>query len=78
MFPGLTETSIGQGDGATAASTKVVVAVKAEKVISNTAIAWALTHIVRAGDCILLLAVFPCDESGDCLIKLHLLRSFFF
>ncbi|KAJ4841068.1 hypothetical protein Tsubulata_023579 [Turnera subulata] len=41
------------------AADKVVIAVKAEKVISKTPLAWALSHIVRAGDCITLLAVFP-------------------
>ncbi|XP_028082719.1 inactive protein kinase SELMODRAFT_444075-like isoform X1 [Camellia sinensis] len=39
------------------AADKVIVAVKAEKVISKTALAWALTHVVRPGDCITLLAV---------------------
>ncbi|XAR64086.1 Non-specific serine/threonine protein kinase [Bertholletia excelsa] len=36
---------------------KVVVAVKAEKVISKNALAWALTHVVHPRDCITLLAV---------------------
>nr|GMD99373.1 inactive protein kinase SELMODRAFT_444075-like isoform X1 [Ipomoea batatas] len=39
-------------------SEKVIVAVKAEKVITKAALAWALTHVVRPGDCITLLAVY--------------------
>ncbi|XP_004238593.2 inactive protein kinase SELMODRAFT_444075-like isoform X1 [Solanum lycopersicum] len=42
---------------------KVIVAVKAEKVINKTALAWALTHVVRPGDCITLLAVFSDEKS---------------
>ncbi|WOG90676.1 hypothetical protein DCAR_0309920 [Daucus carota subsp. sativus] len=42
----------------------VIVAVKAEKVISRTALAWTLTHVVRSGDCIILLAVFPAQKTG--------------
>ncbi|KAM6544164.1 hypothetical protein CsatB_008611 [Cannabis sativa] len=38
---------------------KVVVAVKAERVISKAALAWALTHVVHPGDSITLLAVLP-------------------
>ncbi|KAM3341926.1 inactive protein kinase SELMODRAFT isoform X1 [Capsicum galapagoense] len=44
-------------------SDKVIVAVKAEKVITKTALAWALTHVVRPGDCIMLLAVFSDEKS---------------
>lgn len=47
-----------------AAAEKVVVAVRAEKVISRTALAWALTHVVRPGDCVALLAVFPGEKRG--------------
>ncbi|TYJ28642.1 hypothetical protein E1A91_A06G014200v1 [Gossypium mustelinum] len=43
---------------------KVVVAVKAERVISKTALAWALTHVVRPGDCVTLLAIFPGEKKG--------------
>lgn len=43
---------------------KVVIAVKAEKVISKTALAWALTHVVHPGDGITLLAVFTKEKSG--------------
>ncbi|XP_060199545.1 inactive protein kinase SELMODRAFT_444075-like isoform X2 [Lycium barbarum] len=42
---------------------KVIVAVKAEKVITKTALAWALTHVVRPGDCITLLALFSDEKS---------------
>ena len=44
---------------------KVVVAVKAEKVISRTALAWALNHVAHPGDCITLLAVFSAEKSGN-------------
>ncbi|KAK6115428.1 hypothetical protein DH2020_007697 [Rehmannia glutinosa] len=37
---------------------RVIVAVKAEKVISKSALAWALTHVARPVDCITLLAIF--------------------
>lgn len=37
----------------------VVVAVRAEMEMSKTALAWALTHIVRPGDLVTLLAVLP-------------------
>ncbi|XP_052189781.1 inactive protein kinase SELMODRAFT_444075-like [Diospyros lotus] len=47
-----------------AAEGKVIVAVKAEKVISKTALAWALTHVVRPGDCITLLAVLSARKTG--------------
>ncbi|KAK9270310.1 hypothetical protein L1049_025888 [Liquidambar formosana] len=43
---------------------RVVVAVKAEKVISKTALAWALTHVVHPGDCITLLAIFSGKKAG--------------
>ncbi|KAK8513882.1 hypothetical protein V6N13_005070 [Hibiscus sabdariffa] len=43
---------------------KVVVAVKAERIISKTALAWALTHVVRPGDCVTLLAIFPAERKG--------------
>jgi len=35
----------------------VVVAVKASRDISRTALVWALTHVVQPGDCIKLLVV---------------------
>ncbi|QCD98913.1 brassinosteroid insensitive 1-associated receptor kinase 1 [Vigna unguiculata] len=45
-------------------SNKVLVAVKAEKVISNTALAWALTHVVHSSDSITLLAVYSAQKTG--------------
>lgn len=45
-------------------SEKVVVAVKAEKVISKNALAWALSHVVHPGDCITLIAVFTEEKTG--------------
>ncbi|CAH9091471.1 unnamed protein product [Cuscuta europaea] len=42
-----------------APSERVIVAVKAEKVIAKAALAWALSHVARPGDCITLLAVVP-------------------
>ncbi|KAI9118321.1 hypothetical protein K1719_010653 [Acacia pycnantha] len=47
-----------------AASNKVLVAVKAERVISKTALTWALTHVVRSSDCITLLAVYCGEKTG--------------
>lgn len=43
---------------------EVIVAVKADKVIPKTALAWALTHVVRPGDHITLLAVLPQRKNG--------------
>ncbi|KAG2666520.1 hypothetical protein I3843_15G064000 [Carya illinoinensis] len=43
---------------------KIVVAVKAERVISKSALAWALTHVVHPGDGITLLAIFPAEKTG--------------
>lgn len=48
----------------TTVSNKVLVAVKADKVISNTALAWALTHIVHSSDSITLLAVYSTEKTG--------------
>ncbi|XP_058220933.1 inactive protein kinase SELMODRAFT_444075-like isoform X2 [Rhododendron vialii] len=39
------------------AASNVIVAVKAEKVISKAALAWALSHVVHPGDSVTLLAV---------------------
>ncbi|KAG8654701.1 hypothetical protein MANES_05G166700v8 [Manihot esculenta] len=63
MFPGKIEPRIIQRDAFTAA-VNVVVAVKAEKVISKTALAWALTHLVHPGDYITLLAVLSNCKTG--------------
>lgn len=46
-------------------SNKVLVAVKAERVISNTALAWALTHVVHSSDSITLLAVYSAEKTGN-------------
>ncbi|KAL6221017.1 hypothetical protein ACLB2K_008769 [Fragaria x ananassa] len=43
----------------------VVVAVKALKEIPNTALVWALTHVVQPGDYIKLLAVVPSHTSSN-------------
>ncbi|KAL1203726.1 Inactive protein kinase [Cardamine amara subsp. amara] len=43
---------------------KVLVAVKASREISKTALVWALTHIVQPGDCITLIVVVPCQSAG--------------
>lgn len=40
----------------------VIVAVNAEKKISQTALAWALTHVAHPGDCISLLAVLSATK----------------
>ncbi|RDX88605.1 Proline-rich receptor-like protein kinase PERK9 [Mucuna pruriens] len=42
----------------------VVVAVKASRDISRTALVWALTHVVQPGDCIKLLVVIPALSSS--------------
>ncbi|XP_078428943.1 inactive protein kinase SELMODRAFT_444075-like isoform X2 [Wolffia australiana] len=43
----------------------VVVAVKASKEISRTALVWALTNVVQPGDSITLLVVVPPQSSGN-------------
>ncbi|PIN05413.1 Serine/threonine protein kinase [Handroanthus impetiginosus] len=43
---------------------RVIVAVKAGKVISKSGLAWALTHAARPGDSVTLLAVFSEKKSG--------------
>ncbi|XP_027342221.1 inactive protein kinase SELMODRAFT_444075-like [Abrus precatorius] len=42
----------------------VVVAVKASRDISKTALVWALTHVVQPGDCIKLLVVIPAHSAS--------------
>lgn len=46
------------------ANEKVVVAVKASKEISKSALVWALTHVVQPGNCLTLLVVMPQHSSG--------------
>ncbi|CAH2033489.1 unnamed protein product [Thlaspi arvense] len=43
---------------------KVLVAVKASREISKTALVWALTHIVHPGDCITLIVVVSSHNAG--------------
>ena len=59
------------------ASHKVLVAVKAEKVISKAALAWALTHVVHPGDCITLLAIIPKEKTSNSLLSIFLFFFFF-
>ncbi|KAI9103609.1 hypothetical protein K1719_023232 [Acacia pycnantha] len=47
-----------------AASNKVLVAVKAERGICKTALTWALTHVIRSSDCITLLAVYSGEKTA--------------
>ncbi|XP_010501127.1 PREDICTED: inactive protein kinase SELMODRAFT_444075-like [Camelina sativa] len=42
----------------------VLVAVKASREISKTALVWALTHIVKPGDCITLIVVVTSHHAG--------------
>lgn len=53
-------------------SNKVLVAVKADKVISNTALAWALTHVVHSSDSITLLAIYSPHKTGTYYISLSI------
>nr|CAD1822346.1 unnamed protein product [Ananas comosus var. bracteatus] len=52
-------------NGGRAAENWVVVAVRAEMEMSKTALAWALTHIVRPGDLVTLLAVLPDRDAAS-------------
>ncbi|KAI3460270.1 hypothetical protein Pfo_016933 [Paulownia fortunei] len=61
MFPPKPEATNPHG-GDTAE--KVIVAVKAENAISKAALAWALTHAARPGDCVTLLAIFSDKKTG--------------
>jgi len=56
----------------------VVVAVKASRDISRTALVWALTHVVQPGDCIKLLVVIPALSSSIGYFRLFSLFFFFF
>ncbi|OMO87660.1 hypothetical protein CCACVL1_08839 [Corchorus capsularis] len=58
------ELSVRQRSSSRRALEKVVVAVRAERVISKTALAWALTHVVRPGDSVTLLAIYPDEKKG--------------
>lgn len=48
-----------------AAENVVVVAVRAEMEMSKTALTWALSHIVRPGDLVTLLAVLPDHDAAS-------------
>lgn len=67
MLPERTDSSLSERS-TVEVTERVVVAVRAEKVISKTALAWALTHVVRPGDGITLLAVFPPKKSGNSVV----------
>ncbi|KAI3463276.1 hypothetical protein Pfo_019939 [Paulownia fortunei] len=54
----------GKQDKGSDVAEKVVVAVKASREISKTALLWALTHVVQPGDCITLLVVVSSHSSG--------------
>ncbi|XP_057974631.1 inactive protein kinase SELMODRAFT_444075-like isoform X2 [Malania oleifera] len=69
MFPENFERNFRQHASTAEADQNVVVAVRAEKVISKTAFGWALTHVVHAGDCITLLAVYSGGTKGRRLWK---------
>lgn len=69
MFPSQAEAGLKEAPGAKTSPDKVLVAVKAERVISKSALAWALTHVVRPGDCITLLAVFSVEKTGNSAIN---------
>lgn len=66
MFPPKFDAKAGVARELDARSEKVIVAVKAEKVISKTALAWALSNVVRPGDCVTLLAVLSAEKTGLC------------
>lgn len=53
----------------------VIVAVKASKYISRTALVWALTHVVQPGDCIKLLVIIP-ELSSSIVITLSFISIF--
>lgn len=59
-------------------SSVVVVAVKAAKEVSRTALTWALTNVVKPGDCVRLLVVIPTHASSNILFLLYFFISFLF
>ncbi|KAI9201709.1 hypothetical protein LWI28_027878 [Acer negundo] len=75
MFPVKKEASLSTRATDTSTMERVVVAVRAEKVISKIALAWALTHVVHPGDGITLLAVFPAEKTGRRFWKFPRLTS---
>lgn len=67
----------GKQDKGSDVAEKVVVAVKASKEIPKTALEWALTHVVKPGDCITFLVVIPAQSSGVILYSICV-KIFFF
>jgi hypothetical protein len=66
-------------DMSSSSSSKViVVAVKASKDISRTALVWALTHVVQPGDCIKLLVIIPAHSSSIVITLFHEFNLSFF
>jgi hypothetical protein len=66
-------------DMSSSSSKVIVVAVKASKDISKTALVWALTHVVQPGDCIKLLVIIPANSSSIVITLFHEFNlSFFF
>uniref|UniRef100_A0A7N0TPA4 non-specific serine/threonine protein kinase n=1 Tax=Kalanchoe fedtschenkoi TaxID=63787 RepID=A0A7N0TPA4_KALFE len=59
----------------TTAPEKIVVAVKAGKAISKAALKWALSHVVRPGDCVTFLAVISDERSGRRLWRFPKVRG---
>ncbi|KAK6126807.1 hypothetical protein DH2020_039455 [Rehmannia glutinosa] len=58
-------TNISSLDNVVKSSSVVVVAVKASKEISRNALTWALTNVVRPGDCVRLLVLIPTHNSSS-------------
>jgi hypothetical protein len=58
-------------DMSSSSSKVIVVAVKASKDISKTALVWALTHVVQPGDCIKLLVIIPAHSSSIVITLFH-------
>ncbi|KAK1365296.1 Proline-rich receptor-like protein kinase PERK13 [Heracleum sosnowskyi] len=53
-----------KGRGLNVEERQLIVAVKASKGISTSALVWALTHVVQPGDCVKLLVVVPVSSSS--------------
>jgi hypothetical protein len=65
-------------DMSSSSSKVIVVAVKASKDISKTALVWALTHVVQPGDCIKLLVIIPANSSSIVITLFHEFTLFLF
>lgn len=57
--------SIRKNSGSDVKSSVVIVAIKASKEISRSALIWALTNVVQPGDCVRLLVVIPNYSSSN-------------